>query len=171
MAISLATVIMFSKYEADDSNVSNELKRVEVMLLSIDGFVNTYIEIGESLTGINFKELSDNGILLSNSAVTLGDTPNEAIFNFSNSQILWQLIPNKTDTSSYKVLVDFRKNSSLMSKGSFAENFIGKEYCQKILFADFDALLNKYDDGLSVEDFINDSASNQDGFLSCTVYK
>ena len=65
-AVVSAMVILFTRYEADDSSITTELDRMKAMFLSIDKFVNTYVETGGSMTEINFQKLSCNGILLGN---------------------------------------------------------------------------------------------------------
>ncbi len=74
IAVVAAMVIMFTRYEADDSTITAELDRVKSMFMMVDGFVNTYVESGGDLTKINFQELSCAGLLLGNIKDTLADT-------------------------------------------------------------------------------------------------
>ena len=41
IAVVSAMVIMFTRYEADDSTITAELDRVKSMFMMVDGFVNT----------------------------------------------------------------------------------------------------------------------------------
>ena len=74
IAVVAAMVIMFTRYEADDSTITAELDRVKSMFMMVDGFVNTYVESGGDLTDVNFQKLSCNGILLGNIKDTLATT-------------------------------------------------------------------------------------------------
>ncbi|MBU0925597.1 hypothetical protein KKG81_11975 [bacterium] len=180
IAVVSAMVIMFTRYEADDSTITAELDRMKSMFVSVDGFVNTYVESGGDLTIVNFEELYDAGILLGNirqSAVGATDKELDSdgsgfasTLTFPGSTVIWQLIPNKDDSSSYKVLVDMTKNSTLLSKGTFAESFSGREYCEKILFGTFQTKGKTYDATAGSEDFKEDG-TNKDGFFVCIVYK
>lgn len=176
LAFTSAMIILLSRYEADDTFIKSEIDSMEVMFSMVDGFVNTYIESGESISDVNFQVLRDNGILLSNATVT--GVGNFSVLQLPNSNIVWQLIPNKDDSSSYKVFVDFRNSSGLMSKSRFSESFIGREFCQNNLFGTFETLINAFDDNgtetiLTDDDFVNLSASgtNEDGMFSCIVFK
>lgn len=170
MSIVTAMVILFTRYEADDSTIKAELANMKVMFSMVDGFVNTYIVSGGSLTDVNFEELEDSGILLSNSTVTVvsGDKLG-ATLTFPNNEVVWQLIPNIADTSSYKLLVDMRGNSGLMSKAVFSESFSGREFCEKSLFGTFEGNRISYDDGPF--DFVDNTGTNSDGYFVCIVYK
>ena len=190
IAVVSAMIIMFTRYEADDSTITAELDRMKSMFITVDGFVNTYIESGGDLSKVNFQALSCNGILLGNMKDTLattdctttnttdGTTDNVKGFAFASkltfpgSTVKWQLIPNKDEkTSSYKVLVDNTANSTLLSKGAFAESFSGREYCEKMLFGTFQTKGKTYDDKtVGSEDFKEDG-TNKDGFFVCIVYK
>jgi hypothetical protein len=55
-----------------------------------------------------------------------------------------------------------------MSKSRFSEGFIGREYCEKMLFGE---LLREQDQFDGTDDFENDSGSNDDGRFVCIVYK
>ena len=61
IAIVSAMIILFTRYEADDSTITAELERMKSMFIAVDGFVNTYIESGGSLENVNFEELYVNG--------------------------------------------------------------------------------------------------------------
>ena len=167
ISVVTAMVILFTRYEADDSTIKAELENMRVMFSMVDGFVNTYIESGESVSTVNFKVLSDSGILLANSTVT--GTSLESTLKLPHSKVIWQLIPNISEPSSYKILVDIRANAGLMSKAVFSESFIGREFCEKNLFGTFETSSNVFDEGSS--DFINSSGSKTDGLFVCIVYK
>ena len=66
IAVVSAMIIMFTRYEADDSSITAELESVKSMFSTINGFVNTYIETGGDLTKVNFEVLFDAGILSGN---------------------------------------------------------------------------------------------------------
>ena len=57
IAVVSAMIILFTRYEADDSTITAELERMKSMFIAVDGFVNTYIESGGSLENVNFEEL------------------------------------------------------------------------------------------------------------------
>ena len=177
IAIVSAMIILFTRYEADDSTITAELERMKSMFIAVDGFVNTYIESGGSLENVNFEELYENGILLGNIKRTspaetsdnvLGDAEASKL-TFPGSRVSWQLIPNIDDNSSYKVLVDMTNNSSLMSKAIFAESFSGREYCEKMLFGTLEPNRTSYDTG--TKNFIGTSTNKSDGLFVCIVYK
>lgn len=119
IAVVSAMIIMFTRYEADDSAITAELDRMKSMFLMVDGFVNTYVESGGDLTKINFQKLSCDGILSGNVldkyvAVNCDDddtndiisddlTDNVKDFGFESklifpkSGVSWQIIPVRTD--------------------------------------------------------------------------
>ena len=41
IAVVSAMIILFTRYEADDSAITSELERMKSMFLAVDGFVNT----------------------------------------------------------------------------------------------------------------------------------
>lgn len=165
IAIVSAMVILFSRYEADDSLIKSEIEKMKNMYSLVDSYVNVYIQSGGNLLDINFQELNDSGILPANSTVT--GAAKESKMTFISSNVDWQMI--STENSSYKLLIDMTKNSSLMSKAVFSESFTGKEFCEKLLFGDFDTLQNSYN--TTSEDFENSSGSKSDGKYVCTIYK
>lgn len=112
IAVVSAMVIMFTRYEADDSSITAELDRVKSMFMMIDGFVNTYVESGGDLTKVNFQSLSCSGVLSGNIVDTLATTDCEnstttadgskdnvtgvtyaSKLTFPNSTVKWQLLP------------------------------------------------------------------------------
>ena len=122
----------------------------------------------------------ENGILLGNiekSASSATDKEVDGIgfkstLTFPGSTVRWQLIPNKDEkNSSYKLLVDMRPNSSLFSKGAFAESFSGREYCGKMLFGTFQTKGKSYDDSTSGSEDFKEDGTNNDGLFVCIVYK
>ena len=50
IAVTSAMIILFTRYEADDSAITSELERMKSMFVAVDGFVNTFIESGGDLT-------------------------------------------------------------------------------------------------------------------------
>ena len=175
IAVVSAMIILFTRYEADDSSITAELETMKSMFITLDGFVNTYIESGGNLTSISIEELYDNGILLGNmekgkEVKVVVDKKLESTLTFPRNEVIWQIIPNKDDASSYKVLVDMTKNSSLMSKAVFSESFSGREYCEKMLFGTFQTGGKKYIE--ADLDFSVDATPNKkDGLFVCIVYK
>lgn len=184
LAVSSAMIIMLTRYEADDSTIQSELQRVESMFSLIDGFVNVYIDSGESVNSVDFEELDTDDILYD----SISTSPNPSTGSgrdtkilFQNSDISWQLIPagdvsngaslNPTiafDESSYILLMDFRNESALMSKNRFSESFIGREYCENNLFGTFRDDFVSYN---KTSTQIDDTGTNSDGLLACIVYK
>ena len=88
---------------------------------------------------------------------------------FPGNTVVWQLIPNKDDSSSYKILVNMTENVGLMSKAIFSESFSGREFCEKILFGTKELNRTSYDS--SSKDFIGTSTNKSDGLFVCIVYK
>ncbi len=187
IAVVAAMVIMFTRYEADDSTITAELDRVKSMFMMVDGFVNTYVESGGDLTTVDFEELFDEGILSGNIKMTkptaaADDNVKETALNskltFPSSTVVWQLIPVRTDDptvalrasagSAYKLLVDMRLNSSLMSKAIFAESFSGREFCEKILFGTLDRAGNAF---VVANNTFGTSGTQNDGLFVCIVFK
>ena len=184
IAIVSALIILLTRYEADDSAITGELDRLKVMFTTIDGFVNTYIQSGGSLTSINFEELYNNGILLgnmqkgvANSGEEVEGTSYASTLTFPKDKIVWQLIPvPSTDTtysssagSAYKLLVDIRDNSSLMSKAIFSESFAGREFCEKMLLGTLELNRTSYDS--TTKNFVGSSTNKSDGLFVCIVFK
>ena len=200
IAVVSAMVIMFTRYEADDSSITAELDRVKSMFMMIDGFVNTYVESGGDLTKVNFQRLSCSGILSGNIvdklATTNCETTNTAdgstdnvkgfdyasTLTFPNSSVKWQLLPviditTSDDTdfgssagSAYKLLVDMTANSSLMSKAIFSESFSSREFCEKMLFGTSLRIGKTYDSTSGKETFSLDG-TDKDGLFVCIVFK
>ncbi|MDD2895003.1 MAG: hypothetical protein PHG81_03190 [Aliarcobacter sp.] len=189
IAVVAATIILLTRYEADDSAITAELDRMKSMFLMVDGFVNTFVQSGGDLTSVNFQKLSCSGILSGNIKDTLSATDcdttvtadgvadnvtgslNTSKLTFPSSTVIWQLIPNKDDNSSYKLLVDMTKNSALKSRGTFSESFSGREFCEKMLFGTFQTTGKSYDSStVGKEDFKQDGTNN-DGLFVCIVFK
>ena len=170
ISVVAATIILLTRFEADDSQIKSELEQMKVMFSAVDGFVNTYVNSGESIASINFQVLGDNAILLNNMVVTqVGGDDFRSTVTFPNNRVVWQIIPNINDSSSYKLLVNMTNNATLMSKARFSESFVGREYCQKMLFGDFENSSNSYN--LATSDFENNGGTNSDGLFVCIVYK
>lgn len=170
-----AMVILLTRYEADDSAIMSQIEKMKTMVSMVDGYVNTYIESGGILSDINFEVLQESGILLEGSTLTpVADTdPStgeiETTMSLPNDDVIWHIIPNKLNADSYKLLVDFTGDSSLMSKSRFSEGFIGREYCEKMLFAE---LIRDSSGWNGVNDFPNDNGgADDDGRFVCIVYK
>ena len=130
LAIVAATVILLTRYEADDSAITAELDSMKSMFSMVDGFVNTFVQSGGDLTDVNFQKLSCSGILSGNIKDTLSATNcdttaiadgatdnvtgsfNASKLTFPSNSVIWQLIPiPSTDTtygtssgSGYKLL-------------------------------------------------------------------
>ena len=190
IAVTSAMIILFTRYEADDSAITSELERMKSMFVAVDGFVNTYIQSGEDLRKINFQKLSCDRILLGSikdnyvaencdnviSNDKESDNPDDnvlkagmtSILKFPSSSVIWHLIPNQSNPSSYKLLVDMSKNSTLMSKAIFSESFSSREFCEKILFGT--KVLNgiSYDSGTKDFDI---GGTTSDGLFVCEVFK
>lgn len=171
ISITTALVILLTRYTADDSSINGEIEQMKTMISIVDGYVNTYIEAGESLETITAKTLDDNGILLSNSVVIedSGGDNNKSTLSFPNNHVTFQIISNKDDSSSYELLINMTGNSALMSKARFSESFVGREYCGKMLFGEFQTTYNAYNE--TDEDFVSNSGTNSDGVFACIVYK
>ena len=193
IAVTSAMIILFTRYEADDSAITSELERMKSMFLIVDGFVNTYIQSGGDLTEINFQKLSCDGILLGSIKDNYvaencdddfsndNDNPNidnpddnvlkagmNSTLKFPNSSVIWHLIPNQSNPSSYKLLVDMSANSTLMSKAIFSESFSSREFCEKILFG------KKVLGGISYDSGTKDfgiGGTTSDGLFVCEVFK
>lgn len=190
IAVTSAMIILFTRYEADDSAITSELERMKSMFLIVDGFVNTYIQSGEDLTKINFQKLSCDRILLGSikdnyvaencdnviSNDKESDNPDDnvlkagmtSILKFPSSSVIWHLIPNQSNPSSYKLLVDMRANSTLMSKAIFSESFSSREFCEKILFGK--KVLGGISYDSDAEDFV-EGGTTSDGLFVCEVFK
>ena len=194
IAVVSAMIILFTRYEADDSTITAELDRMKSMFVTVDGFVNTYIESGGSLTNINFEELYDDGILLGNIRQSAtGATDKEldsdgsgfnSTLTFPGSNVKWQIIPVRDITaeavekdfgtsagSAYKLLVDMRANPSLMNKAIFAESFSGREFCEKMLFGTFQNKRKTYEAPSAGQENFKEDGADKDGVFVCIVFK
>jgi len=171
ISITAAMVILLTRYTADDSSINGEIEHMKTMISIVDGSVNTYIEAGESLETVTAKTLKDNGVFPENYVVPpiVGSDNNKSTLSFPNNDVIFQIIPNKDDSSSYEILVNMTENSALMSKARFSESFIGREYCGKMLFGEFQTTYNSYDE--TDKDFVSNSGTNSDGIFACIVYK
>lgn len=173
IAVTSAMIIILTRYEADDSTIKAELEEMKVMFELVDGYVNTYIQAGESLSTLNFEVLNDDGFLLEGSDITPDDAGGMAttVTHPNKDDVEWQIIPTKDDeNNSYSLMVNMSKNSALMSKARFSESFVGREFCEKALFGEVNYELNSYDSSLG--EFIDSgSASKSDGLLVCKVHK
>lgn len=170
ISVVAATVIMLTRYEADDSQITADLEQMKTMFLMVDGFVNTYINSGASMADINFELLDDSGILIENSVINGVGTA--SVMTLPNNIVRWHLIPNRDNISSYKLLVDVRQSRSMMSKSRFVESFVGREYCENMLFGSFETLTNTFQAFPTPVDFVNNGAgTNADGLFVCVVFK
>lgn len=147
------------------------------MFSMVDGFVNTFVQSGGDLTTVNFEELYNAGILPTNMVVSpVADTnlatgQKATTSTFPNNTVVWQLIPNKDDNSSYKLLVDMTRNSGLMSKSIFSESFSGREFCEKMLFGTFQTSGKSYDSSIIGKEDFKVDGTNNDGLFVCIVFK
>lgn len=212
IAVVTALIILMTRYEADDSAITTEIERAKSMFITVDGFVNTYIQSGgdmfmgetvetDTYKKINFATLYKNGILLGSISkddiknVSLNDNilaENESDKNiffqsqlqFPSSQIVWQIVPivsytvtdykgkvidlSKSVGAGYQLFVDFSKNTTLMSKDAFSENFFGKEICEKELFGSF---INNATLISSANLTLTLGETNKDGKFACIIFK
>lgn len=199
IAIVAATIILLSRYEADDSTITAELDSMKSMFRMVDGFVNTFVESGGDLTKVNFQKLSCSGVLSGNiidkyvavncdeldtndsvsddSVDNVKNVGNSSTLTFPSNAVIWQLIPvPSTDAdyeisagSAYKLLVDMRGNSSLMSKAVFSESFSSREFCEKMLFGTKELNRTSYDS--TTKNFVGASTNKSDGLFVCIVFK
>ena len=149
--------------------------------------------------GVNFQKLSCSGILSGNiidkyvavncddddTNDTVSDDTTDNVINvgssstlsFPSNKVVWQLIPvPSTDAdygssagSAYKLLVDMRTNSSLMSKAVFSESFSGREFCEKMLFGTKELNRTSYD--TTTKNCVGTSTDKKDGVFVCIVFK
>ena len=203
IALVAAMIVLMTRYEADDSQITAEIERAKSQFLAVDSFVNTYIQSGGDMSSINFEQLFDDGILPGNitkgittskhnvrvDAGVIGDKSFQAILEFPKSNIIWQIVPivsgdkikdstgtDKDISSSagagYKLWVDFSKESSLMSKDAFSENFFGKEICEKNLFGSFINNATAISiTAATLNQISTKSGTNKDGKFACVVFK
>ena len=194
IAVVTAMIILLTRYEADDSAITAEIERTKSMFITVDGFVNTYIQSGGDMTKINFVNLYDNGILLGN--ITKGTKASsenvkvdatkefESTLTFPNSNIKWQIVPITTaDTavkiegvdkdfsssagSGYKLLIDFSKNETLKSKSAFSESFLARELCENNFFG----TTVKDAEKISDTNTITINKANSEAKMVCIIFK
>lgn len=202
MAVVAALIILLTRYEADDSAITAEIERAKSMFITVDGFANTYIQSGGDMTKINFEQLFDDGILLGNMtkgilssnsnvkvvAGAIGDKSFTATLEFPKSNIKWQIVPivnykindyrgievdlGKSVGAGYQLFIDFTKESTLMSKNAFSENFLGREICEKTFFGSFinDATSISSTSG-TLNQIVTTSGTSSDGKIACVVFK
>ena len=186
IAVVTAMIILLTRYESDDSAITAEIERTKSMFITVDGFVNTYIQSGGDMTAINFEKLYDDGILLGNIKMTkptaTGDdvtgTGFKSVLNFPKSEIKWHIIPIYSDDtlysssagSGYKLFIDTTGNKTLDSKAGFSENFLAREICEKTLFGSIqEAETSHYDDAQN--NFKITTTAKKDGKFICVVFK
>lgn len=188
IAVVTAMIILLTRYEADDSAITAEIERAKSMFITVDGFVNTYIQSGGDMMAINFEKLYDDGILLGN--ITKGTKASsenvkvdatkefESTLTFPSSNIKWHIIPIYSDDtlysssagSGYKLFIDMTGNKTLDSKAGFSENFLAREICEKTLFGSIqEAETSYYDDAKS--NFKITTTAKKDGKFICVVFK
>ena len=185
IAVVAAMIILLTRYEADDSAITAEIERTKSMFITVDGFVNTYIQSGGDMTAINFEKLYDDGILLGN--ITKGtkessenvkvDVP-ESTLTFPNINIKWHIIPIYSDDtlysssagSGYKLYIDMSGNKTLDSKAGFAENFLSREICEKTFFGSIQEAETSYYDDVK-NNFKITTTVKKDGKFICVIFK
>jgi hypothetical protein len=167
MTIIGAFVFIVTRFEVDYATVQNEVKQVKRMISYIDKVVDEFIEEGNSLDTVNFELLKNQNLLLGNSIIE-GTALNSRL-QFKGSEVVWQIILNVSDATSYKLLIDMHSEPGLMRKSVFVEMFVGGMYCEKLSFGDFDTNINSFDENAS--DFVNINGTNSDGIILCTIYK
>ena len=191
IAVVTAMIILLTRYEADDSAITAEIERTKSMFITVDGFVNTYIQSGGDMTAINFEKLYDDGILLGN--ITKGTKASsenvkvdglESTLTFPSSNIKWQIVPITTaDTavkiegvdkdfsssagSGYKFFIDFSNNETLKSKSAFSESYLARELCENNFFG----TAIKDATAISSTNPITLTGSNSDSKLACIIFK
>lgn len=194
IAVVTALIILLTRYEADDSAITAEIERAKSMFITVDGFANTYIQSGGDMTKINFEQLFDDGILLGNMTKGTNTLDNvkvtagafTATLEFPRSNILWQIVPivdykindyrgvevdlGKSVGAGYQLFIDFTKESTLMSKNAFSENFLGREICEKTFFGSF---INNATSISSSSGTLNQTTggTSSDGKIACVVFK
>lgn len=202
VAVVTALIILLTRYEADDSAITAEIERAKSMFITVDGFANTYIQSGGDMTKINFEQLFDDGILLGNMtkgilssnsnvkvvAGAIGDKSFTATLEFPKSNIKWQIVPivnyeiddyrgvevdlGKSVGAGYQLFIDFTKESTLMSKNAFSENFLGREICEKTFFGSFinNATSISSSSG-TLNQIVTTGGTSSDGKIACVVFK
>ena len=194
IAVVTAMIILLTRYEADDSAITAEIERTKSMFITVDGFVNTYIQSGGDMTAINFEKLYDDGILLGN--ITKGTKASsenvkvdatkefESTLTFPSSKIIWQIVPITTaDTavkiegvdkdfsssagSGYKLFIDFSKNETLKSKSAFSESFLARELCENNFFG----TAVKDAEKISDTNTITINKANSEAKMVCIIFK
>ncbi len=162
IAIVSATVILLTRFEGDNSSVISELEKVKKMILVVDGYVDSYLEVTGSIprtatsiyTNFSAKTLEDSGLLLSGSIVETSSK--ELYFPYDTSKtIAFTVSPEaspSTSTSSYDLSVEIKNHPVLSGRLNLVKNYIEKEVCEKRLFAKV-------------------KASGANNKVLCTVYK
>ena len=191
IAVVTAMIILLTRYESDDSAITAEIERTKSMFITVDGFVNTYIQSGGDMTAINFEKLYDDGILLGN--ITKGTKASsenvkvdglESTLTFPSSKIIWQIVPittadtavkieglNKDFSSSagsgYKLFIDFSNNETLKSKSAFSESFLARELCENNFFG----TAVKDAEEISSTNTITINKANSEAKMVCIIFK
>lgn len=107
---------------------------------------------------------------------------------FPRSNILWQIVPivdykiddyrgveldlGKSVGAGYQLFIDFTKESTLMSKNAFSENFLGREICEKTFFGSFinNATSISSSSG-TLNQIVTTGGTSSDGKIACVVFK
>lgn len=194
IAVVTAMIILLTRYEADDSAITAEIERTKSMFITVDGFVNTYIQSGGDMTAINFEKLYDDGILLGN--ITKGTKESSenvkvkvgekfgSTLTFPSNKIIWQIVPITTaDTavkiegvdkdfsssagSGYKLFIDFSNNETLKSKSAFSESFLARELCENNFFG----TAVKDAEKISDTNTITINKANSEAKMVCIIFK
>ncbi|MDZ7818141.1 MAG: hypothetical protein U5K55_05800 [Aliarcobacter sp.] len=58
-----------------------------------------------------------------------------------------------------------------MNKGTFAESFSGREFCEKILFGTFQNKRKTYEDTSGGQETFKEDGTDKDGVFVCIVFK
>lgn len=193
IAVVTAMIILLTRYEADDSAITAEIERTKSMFITVDGFVNTYIQSGGDMTAINFEKLYDDGILLGNIKMTkptalasddVTDSGFKSVLIFPKSEIKWQIVPITTDDtgikiegvdkdfsssagSGYKLFIDFSNNETLKSKSAFSESFLARELCENNFFG----TAVKDAEEISSTNTITINKANSEAKMVCIIFK
>ncbi len=176
IAIVSAFVVLFTRYEGDNSVVISELEKVKKMILVVDSYVDTYLSAGYSINTLDAKALRNGGLLLDGSCVNNSNTlyfPHknltvDASCSGNSGLVAFQLKKSPTGFSSYDLYIGVSSVSAFANSKKLAENYIKKEVCEKTLLGK--ANLNVTELTLSAAAF-GTGGNDHDGKVLCTISK
>lgn len=72
----------------------------------------------------------------------------------------------------YQLFIDFSKEGALKDRNPFSENFLGREFCEKIFFGSFinNATSISSSTG-TLNQIVTTSGTSSDGKIACVVFK